>query len=433
MDLRKRRRSGEGLFRSIFLLLALMLAAQRIRAQPGPIISSIRIVGNQRVEEDAIRIHISSQIGQPYNEATVDKDVKAISRMGFFTHVGASKDEVGGQVVLTYHVKERPLITDVRTEGMNEVKPTADEVVGAIKLHSGVVEDPQLVQSSIQALRGVYQGKGYLDADITFRTVPGPNNTAIGVFHVVEGPLVQISAIKFVGNKTFSDRRLSGLMATRKHNLLSRFFNTGTLDRTKLQGDVDRLTAFYYNHGYLQVHIGDPTVTRHGDSIIVTVTIDEGPVFTVGKVGVAGELKFPKGDLISKLTLKPNKVFSGADMEHDVLTLSDFYSDRGYAFVNVDPRTRVDPAAHRVDVFYSDNAGQRGPDRPDKDFRQHQDLGQSDPARDKGAGAGALLGVQNPDFQAAARRARLLPERAPVDRTGAPARQDQPRRERAGG
>ncbi len=334
-----------------------MLAAQRIGAQPPPTIARVRIVGNQRVEEDAIRIHITTQPGQPLNDATVDQDVKAIYRMGFFTDVHASVDQQGGQAVLTYHVKERPLITDVRTEGMSEIKPTADEVVGAIKLHSGVIEDPQLVQSSIQALRQVYQGKGYLDADITFRTVPGPNNTAVGVFHVGEGPLIEISAIKFVGNKVFSARRLSGMMETRKHTLLSRFFNSGTLDRAKLQEDVDRLTAFYYNHGYLQVHIGDPAVARHGNSIIVTVTIDEGPIFSVGKIGVAGDLKFPRHDLTSMLTLKPDKIFSGGDMEHDVLTLSDFYSDRGYAFVNVDPRTRVDPAAHRVDVTYAITPG----------------------------------------------------------------------------
>jgi outer membrane protein insertion porin family len=356
VDLRKRRRLGECLahagFLAVFLLVALTFSAPRLSAQPPPTISRIRIVGNQRVEEDAIRIHITAQPGQPLNEATVDQDVKAIYRMGFFESVNATVDQQAGQAILTYHVKERPLITDVRTEGMNEIKPTADEVVGAIKLHPGVVEDPQLVQASIQALRQVYQSKGYLDANITFRTVPGPNNTAIGVFHVNEGPQVAISDIKFVGNKAFSARKLSGLMETRKHNLLSRFFNTGTLDRSKLQQDTDRLTAFYYNHGYLQVHIGDPVVTRHGNKISVTVNIDEGPVFRVGKVGVAGDLKFPKNDLTSKLTLKPKKVFSGADMEHDVLTLSDFYSDRGYAFVNVDPRTQVDPAAHRVDVTY---------------------------------------------------------------------------------
>ncbi len=357
MDLRKRCRPGQRLVHAVFLFLALMLAAQRTAAQPQPTISRVRIVGNQRVEEDAIRIHLTAQPGQPLNDAVVDQDVKAVYRMGFFTDVHASVERQGGQAILTYHVKERPLITDVRTEGMSEIKPTADEVVGAIKLHSGVIEDPQLVQSSIQALRSVYQSKGYLDADITFRTVPGANNTAVGVFHVSEGPLVEVSAIKFVGNKTFSDSRLRGLMETRKHNILSRFFNTGTLDRGKLQDDVDRMTAFYYNHGYLQVHIGDPAISRHGNSIIVTVTIDEGSVFTVGKVGVGGDLKFPKSDLTSKLTLKPHKVFSGADMEHDVLTLSDFYSDRGYAFVNVDPRTQVDPLGHRVDVTYAITPG----------------------------------------------------------------------------
>jgi outer membrane protein insertion porin family len=357
VDLRKQRRIGERLIHAALLFLALTLAARRADAQPQPTISRVRIVGNQRVEEDAIRIHITAQAGQPLNEAVVDQDVKAIYRMGFFTDVHASVDQAGGQAILTYHVKERPLITDVRTEGMKEIKPTADEVVGAIKLHAGVIEDPQLVQSSIQALRSVYQGKGYLDADITFRTIPGPNNTAVGMFRVSEGPLVEISAIKFVGNKAFSDGKLSSLMETRKHNLLSRFFNTGSLDRAKLQEDVDRLTAYYYNHGYLQVHIGDPAVARHGDSITVTVTVDEGPIFTVGKVGVAGDLKFPKSDLTPKLTLKPERVFSGADMEHDVLTLSDFYSDRGYAFVNVDPRTRIDPTAHKVDITYAITPG----------------------------------------------------------------------------
>ncbi len=352
MDLRTRCRFGERLANAIFLLLALMLVAPRVGAQPSPLISRIRITGNQRVEEDAIRIHLSAQPGQPLNDATVDQDVKAIYRMGFFEHVNATVDHQGGQTVLVYHVKERPLISDVRTEGMNKIKPTNDAVVGAIKLHSGVIEDPQLVQSSIQALKQVYQAKGYLDANITFRMVPGPSNTAIGVFHVSEGPLVEISSIKFVGNKAFSARRLSGLMETRKHNFLSRFFKTGTLDRTKLQEDTDRLAAFYYDHGYLQVHIGDPAITRHGNSIAITVPIDEGPIFKVGKVGVAGDLKFPKDELASKLTLKPKRVFSGTDMEHDVLTLSDFYSDRGYAFVNVDPRTQVDPATHRVGITY---------------------------------------------------------------------------------
>ncbi len=358
LQLRKQRRVGARRADAVVLFLAaLMLVAPRVRAQAAPTISQIRIVGNQRVEEDAIRIHVSAQVGRPYKEAAVDQDVKAIYRMGFFDDVKATLEHRGGQAILVYRVKERPMITDVRLEGMKNVKPSDENVVAAIKLRSGSILDPELVQSTIHGLKGVYEGKGYLDANITFRVIPQPNNTALGVFQISEGPLVEITSVDFVGNHAFSARRLKGLMATRPHNILSRFFGTGVLDRNKLQEDADRVTAFYYNHGYLQVHIGQPAITRHDNSLRVTVTINEGPIFKVGTVEVAGNLKFPRKELTNALTLKPKETFSGADMEHDVLTLSDFYSDRGYAFVNVDPRTQVDPAAHSVNITYEVTPG----------------------------------------------------------------------------
>ena len=76
MDLRKRCRPGERVVHAIFLLLALIVAAPRVRAQPPPTISRVRIVGNQRVEEDAIRIHISAQPGQPLNDAVHAADLE---------------------------------------------------------------------------------------------------------------------------------------------------------------------------------------------------------------------------------------------------------------------------------------------------------------------------------------------------------------------
>ncbi len=87
--------------------------------------------------------------------------------------------------------------------------------------------------------------------------------------------------------------------------------------------------------------------------------VDEGDQFKVGKVGLQGDLKVPKKDLTSKLTLVPGDVFKPSTMQHDVLTLSDFYSDRGYAFVNVEPRTQVDPDKHLVNVNFAINPGQQ--------------------------------------------------------------------------
>ncbi|HEY2846838.1 MAG TPA: outer membrane protein assembly factor BamA, partial [Pyrinomonadaceae bacterium] len=321
------------------------------------IISEIRIVGNQRVETDAIRVHISAQVGQPLNETIVDNDVKAIYRMGFFERDRADVERRGGQAIVTYVVSERPLINEIRFGGMKNIKPTDDQIVSALALHSGAILDPTRVQTTIHNITDVYQAKGYLDAKVSFRTVPGGNNTAIGVFDVNEGPAVEISAVNFVGNQHFSDRELRGQMQTRKHNLLSYFFSSGYLDRRKLDEDVERLNAFYYSHGYLNVHVSQPVVTRHNDSLVITINVDEGPQYTTGTIDVAGDLKVPKDELLSAVTLHAKEVFSGADMQHDVLTLSDFYSDRGYAYVNVDPRTQIDPMARTVNVTYLINPG----------------------------------------------------------------------------
>lgn len=338
--------------------LALLWTAVAAFAQGGaPIVSRIRVAGNQRVETDAILLHIESKVGAPLDRAMIDRDVKAIYRMGFFDYVTAHEERQGDKATLIFDVRERPLITDVRFGGMKAIKPNEDKVINAVKLHGGSILDPGRVQATIQNLKSLYHDQGYLDAKVAFRTVPGPENTAIAVFDVTEGPVVKISAIKFVGNKHISSKTLANSISTHQHNLLSFFFKTGILDRKKLLDDVDRITALYYNKGFLNAHTSDPVVARHGNSLTVTFYIDEGPQYHVGTVNVVGDLRTPAKDLLKRLTLKPGTVFSGVTMQHDVLTLSDFYSNRGYAYVNVDPRTAIDPATKTVNVNFNINPG----------------------------------------------------------------------------
>ena len=148
------------------------------------------------------------------------------------------------------------------------------------------------------------------------------------------------------------------------------------------------------------MRVSEPTVNRQGTGITVTFNIDEGLPYKVGDINVSGELKFPESELRDKLTLKSGALFRGSTLQHDVLTLSDFYSNRGYAFVNVDPRTQLDPVNHHDQRDFRDRSGPSGPGRSDQDFRQHQDLRQGDPPRDADPGAGALLGGGNPPSKA---------------------------------
>jgi outer membrane protein insertion porin family len=341
------------------LLGAMLLAAGSPALAQPPLVSQIRIEGNQRVESDAIRIHISQQAGQPLDLRLVDQDIKSIYRMGFFQTVTPLVETANGKTILIYRVKEYPQVTDVKIEGMKEMRPTDDKVVAAMKVHPGSILDHQAVQDTINALADLYQEKSYLDATITFREILEPDNTMVAVFDVHEGPKVLVRSINFTGNKAFSGRELRGIMETRTYSLLlSWFTGSGALDRKKLQNDVDRLTAYYYDHGYLNVHVNQPQVSRKGDSLAITIAINEGPLYTVGRVAIAGNLRFPRRELIRRLTIRRGQDFQGSTLQHNVLALSDFYSDRGYAYVNVDPRTRLEPARRLVDITFYITPGQ---------------------------------------------------------------------------
>ena len=343
----------------IAAMLAMMLAAAGVCAQgPTPTISKIEIKGNQRVEEDAIRIHITQQTGQPLDQNAVTADVKAIDRLGFFESVSAHVEQEGGRDVLVYYVRERPQITDVRFYGMKAIRSNDDKIVAATKVHPGTILNPVDVKETINAVTAVYADKGYADAKVTFKPIPQPDNTAFGEFDVVEGPKVEIRKIQFAGNHAFSASVLQNNMETRPYSwLLSWLTGWGTLDQKKLQEDVDRLTAYYYDNGYLNVQIAPPQVVRSGANVTLVITIDEGTPYRVGRINIEGNLKFPRRELRRLLTMKTGQLFRGSMLQRQVLALSDFYSNRGYAYVNVDPRTQLLHTTKRVNVVFVINPG----------------------------------------------------------------------------
>ncbi len=342
----------------VVLSLLLPWGGPLARAQNNPVISAIQIEGNQRVEDDAIRLHVTQRIGEPLNRNDVANDIKSIYQMGFFQNVTANTRLESGKEVLVYKVIERPQITDIKITGMKAIRPSDDKIVAAMKVHPGSIMDPARINETKKGIKQAYESKGYSDANVEYREQMGPNNTEVGTFAVTEGPKVYISEVDFTGNHAFKASELRTQMDTGTHiPLLSLITNQGVLDQKKLREDTDRIAAFYYDHGYLNVHVGVPDITRTPKGLKVVIPIDEGPIYKVGSVDISGDLKYPRSELTPLVSVKPGEDFRGSSLQHDELTLSDFYSDRGFAFVDVQPKTQLDPLARRVNITYAINPG----------------------------------------------------------------------------
>ncbi|HJY81775.1 MAG TPA: outer membrane protein assembly factor BamA [Candidatus Binatia bacterium] len=339
----------------------LLLAGQVWAADPssataaGPPLADIKVIGNDRVEEEAIRVHITSRPGDLINPEIIDKDVRSIYEMGFFNNVEVSVSEENGRTILTYQVYERPLIREVHIEGTKGL--SKEDFETALKIHPRTILNPVKIRRGIAETKKAYEKKGFLDAEITYRTEEAGAGETILTFTVNENDKIGIKDIVFEGNQAFSSDQLRAVMATRKKNFLSRFLNSGALNNDALKTDVERLTAFYYDHGYINVRIDEPKVERKKDGLYLTMRIDEGEQYQIGEVGFGGDV--PGGEERAKLlvTLQKGQTFKASTLRDDVFRLTGYFSDQGYAFVNVEPETDVHPDEKVVNITYQVDKG----------------------------------------------------------------------------
>lgn len=338
------------------LLSAAALAAHpaRLRAQP-PVLDRVEISGNRRVEEEAIRVRLRMRPGVPFDEASVDADVKSLFAMGFFDDVRARLERRDGEWVLTYEVDERPFIERVEIDGARRIDE--QDIEEALGVRPNTILDPERLRKGIREVRKLYEKKGYLDAEVSYETRPAGEGRVTLLFHIDEKRPVRIHTIRFEGNRAFRDRQLARLMQTRERWFLSFLTGAGTIDREVLKADVERLTAFYYEHGYIDVRIDDPVVERDDKGLIVTIRIEEGAPYTFGKIQLEGDILPEAREMLAEMQRREGKRFRASRLREDINALTDLYGDRGYAFVNVTPETEVDPRAHVVDVTYRIDQG----------------------------------------------------------------------------
>lgn len=327
---------------STFLLSTPQLHAQD---QPKEKIKEVKIAGNLRVEEDGIRLHLKNHAGDIFDPALVEQDVKAIYRMGFFDNVKADLSPEG---VLTYTVKEKPYIKEVKIEGNSQV--SRDKIETALGITARTVLDRSKLAEGIDKVRKLYGEQGYVNADVDYAVKVEGSNQATVLVDIKEGTRLLIKKISFEGNHAFTDGDLKSLMATKEKWMFSFITNRGVLDRDVLTNDIAVLSNHYYDNGFIDHKIDEPIILKDRDGLEVVIRITEGEQYRVGKVEIGGDLIEDGRQLLKHVKITPGQIFRGGRLRDDITTLTNMYSNKGYAFVQVDPVTKVNAAQKTVDV-----------------------------------------------------------------------------------
>jgi outer membrane protein insertion porin family len=345
---------------SVGVALAVLVVSLGLRAEaqttpparadtaPAPItIQELDVEGNRRVQEAVILGAVRSRIGGRFNPSQLSEDVRSIFALGFFDDVQMRVEDFEGGVKVTFVVVERPFIRDIDFIGNTRIRTSV--LQEKIDLRLGRVYNPVDVQRARERLVDHYEEEGYFEVQISPDVDPFPDGDVRVVFVITEGRRMTIDEIAIHGNQGLSDRLIKRAMATQERQY---FVLRGTVQRQRLEEDVERILALYNDHGYIQARVEshDVRVDRDRARVSVDMTVVEGPQYRVGDVQVTGVTLLPEAEVLRQVRFKPGEVFSRTKVRDTLQSITDLYSTIGRASSEVTPRTEQRPDAQRIDI-----------------------------------------------------------------------------------
>ena len=336
--------------RVISLFICLSLAFPAWAAQEF-LLNDIMIQGNKRVQTVDILNAMKIKPGQTVTPADIDAAMADVYRMERFSDISAEISEASGATVLTFKVKERPLVRNIRFEGNEELKTDKLREVVTIKVPD--IYDPFAVAKSVDMVKAEYVNEGYYAAVITADSHVNENNETLVTFRIKEGDIVRIKDIRFEGNTVIDDGDLKKAMDTQEKWIFSWMTGRGNYNEPLLMQDLDKIADLYFNQGYVRVKVRNPVISLvdDGKHILLLIHIDEGPQYKVGKVDAQGDMIEEKESLLAHLALAPGDVFSREKLRNGVGVVTDLYADQGYAYANVSPLTRAYDDTRTIDLM----------------------------------------------------------------------------------
>ncbi|CAN5662586.1 outer membrane protein assembly factor BamA [soil metagenome] len=341
------------------LLLALLVPSTVCAQEEGVRIRSIEIrySGPETISRQRILAQMRTSVGRIYNAGIVEQDIRNLYATGQLQNVRIFGEQQGDGVKVIVAVQTRANVNEIEIVGATRISARA--LRKKIKLKVNEPLDETVLGTARQDIISAYRAKGYNDVDVQYRIeTDQARATSRVVFIVNEGLRGTISAVRFEGNRAFTDRKLRKQMKTKSKTLIAFLDKSGRLDEAQLQQDLDAIREWYQDHGYIDVEVQTPRRERSNGRMALVIPIVEGPKYRVGRIEVKGTKITTSEKVLALFKLKPGDVYSPKAIREDAKKLADAYGSGGYVDLIVQPQG-TPSGPNRIDIVYTIEEGER--------------------------------------------------------------------------
>jgi outer membrane protein insertion porin family len=303
-------------------------------ATDGGTITSIQVVGSQRIEPETVRSYLKLRPGGPYTRESLDEAIRDL----FATELFADAQIRDDNGKLTILIRENPVINRIVFEGNKRIKE--DKLSKELKLAPRQIFTRSKVRADIGRIVELYRRQGRFAATVEPKMVMLDQNRVDIVYEISEGPKSKVRRINIIGNTVFKDGKLKGEMATKESSITRLFSSRDTYDADRLAYDQGKLRQFYLTNGYADFRVISAVAELTPDKrdFILTYVVEEGERYKFGDVLAESEIRDFKPETIkTQIPMKTGDWYNAKAVEDTVENITKTAGLFGYAFANVDP------------------------------------------------------------------------------------------------
>lgn len=342
------------------LVAAMILATTSgsVLAEESFTVQDIQVEGLQRVALGAALNNLPFTVGDTITEYTLSRSIRTLYGAGNYDDIQVLRD---GNTVI-YRLRERPTINAIEFEGNKDLKEEQLlESLAGNKVEVGEPLDKTTLKNIEVGLTEFYHGVGKYQAAVEIETLYLPRNRVNLKVKFTEGDAASVRQINIVGNKLFSNDELLKIVESKQDLPWWRFMSSDRYQKQTLQGDIEKITSYYLDRGYLRFQVDSSQVAVSPDktSVYVTLNVTEGEQYTVKGVKFVGDL-IGKDELVkSMLPIQNGQLYNGALVTYTEELIAKLLARFGYANSKVRTIPQINDDTKEVELTISVDPGKR--------------------------------------------------------------------------
>src|SRR6267154_429919 len=239
-------------------------------------IDEIAFVGLRRIHPETLTSKITSRRGIAFDERIVERDARALARLGWFADVRVevasveSSDNSRQKLRLTFALTELPFLTGVEFAGSRLLsRQQVDKLLAEKKLTPKLGEPENVVslQRAARQIESALAELGHPDALVVTRRDETAQATVRERFEIHDGPYVPVRRVTFAGDPEISAKVLGRQMRRIKPGAwFASLRGKDSFTPPGFEEDRARLLAYYHNHGYPGARIGAAKILEYQEN-----------------------------------------------------------------------------------------------------------------------------------------------------------------------